>query len=137
MLELRFTSLLCSNTLLLRLVFDFFFFRFDFVGVFVCREYVGNWVWLILCFVIVALLVYGFGYWIYGSMQLETLCSIWLWVSLFYLVAEKILDRNWKDTKFSRNCVWFVRKHGEDLSFVVLNFLRKNYLYNRFVILLI
>ena len=23
----------------------------------------------------------------------------------FYLVAEKILDRNCKDTKFSRNCV--------------------------------
>ena len=34
-------------------------------------------------------------------------------------------DRNCKDTKFSRNCVWFVRKHWEDLSFVVLNFLRK------------
>ena len=27
--------------------------------------------------------------------------------------------------KFSRNCVWFVRKHWEDLSSVVLNFLRK------------
>ena len=27
--------------------------------------------------------------------------------------------------KFSRNCVWFVRKHWEDLSFVVLNFLMK------------
>ena len=60
-----------------------------------------------------------------GSMQLETLCSIRFWVSFFYLVAEKIMDGNCKDTKFSRNCVWFVRKHWEDLSFVVLNFLRK------------
>ena len=34
-------------------------------------------------------------------------------------------NRNCKDTKFSRNCVWVVRKHWEDLSFVVLNFLRK------------
>ena len=46
-----------------------------------------------------------------GSMQLETLCSIQFWVSFFYLVAEKIMDGNCKDTKFSRNCVWFVRKH--------------------------
>ena len=49
--------------------------------------------------------VYGFGYWILGSMQLETWCSIQFWVSLFCLVAEKILDRNGKDIKFSRNCV--------------------------------
>ena len=70
---------------------------------------------------IVALLVYGFGYWIFGSMQLETWCSIRFWVSLFCLVAEKILDRNCKDTKFSRNCVWFVRKHWEDLSFVLFS----------------
>ena len=70
---------------------------------------------------IVALLVYGFGYWIFGSMQLETWCSIRFWVSLFCLVAEKILDRNCKDSKFSRNCVWFVRKHWEDLSFVLFS----------------
>ena len=69
--------------------FFFFFFRFNFVGVFGCREYVGNWVWLILCFVIIALLVYGFGHWIFGSMQLETLSSIRFWVSLFFWLLRK------------------------------------------------
>ena len=89
---------------------------------------------------IIALLVYGFGYWIFGSMQLETLCSIRFWVSLFCLVAEKILDRNYKDTKFSRNCVWFVRKHWGRFVICSVKFSQetnKDYLYNRFVILLI
>ena len=58
-----------------------------------------------------------------GSMQLETLFSIRFWASLFCLVAEKISDRNCKDTKLSRNCVRFVRKHKDELSFVVLNHL--------------